>query len=83
VERNRVKRRLREVSRTRLLPTLADAGVAGDVVIRARPEAYAASFEALVRQLERAAREVRRILTRRAEPGSSGGPDVSGSGRVE
>jgi ribonuclease P protein component len=81
VERNRVKRRLREVSRTRLLPTLA--GVAGDVVIRARPEAYAASFEALVRQLERAAREVRRILTRRAEPGSSGGPDVSGSGRVE
>lgn len=66
VDRNRLKRRLREVTRTRLLPTLAttlrDAG--GDVVIRANPGAYDASFDALVRQLERAGRDVARILTR-------------------
>jgi len=43
VDRNRVKRRLREIVRTRVLPELN--GI--DLLIRARPEAYASSFEQL------------------------------------
>ena len=51
VARNLVKRRLREICRTELLPTLRDAGVAVDVLVRARPEAYGASFEELREEL--------------------------------
>ena len=47
--RNRVKRRLRELSRTRILPT----DVAADVVIRIRPEAYRAPFSSLATDVER------------------------------
>jgi ribonuclease P protein component len=47
VERNRLKRRLREVGRRLLLPSLAAADVALDVMLRARPEAYGASFQEL------------------------------------
>ena len=61
VDRNRLKRRLREIARTRLVPALD--GLGGDLVIRVRPEAYGDSFESLARQLERAARDLRRILT--------------------
>ena len=43
VDRNRVKRRLREIVRTGLLPELS--GV--DLLIRAKPEAYGSSFEQL------------------------------------
>jgi ribonuclease P protein component len=43
VERNRVKRRLREIVRTRVLPELN--GI--DLLIRARPEAYGSSFQQL------------------------------------
>lgn len=43
VDRNRLKRRLRELVRTRLLPTAPLV----DVVIRARPEAYGTAFDAL------------------------------------
>ena len=43
VLRNRLKRRLRELVRCELLPLLSQ----GDWVIRAKPEAYNASFEAL------------------------------------
>jgi ribonuclease P protein component len=46
VERNRLKRRLRELARTRLLPALR-AGPTLDLAIRARREAYAARMEAL------------------------------------
>jgi ribonuclease P protein component len=51
VARNRLKRRLRELTRTRLLPVLPPV----DLVIRALPSAYAASFEALAHGIERAA----------------------------
>jgi ribonuclease P protein component len=47
VERNRVKRRLRESLRLELLPHCRDRGVALDVLIRARPPAYDAEFEQL------------------------------------
>jgi RNase P protein component len=44
-----VKRRLRELARTRLLPV----DVAADIVIRIRPEAYHAAFSALAADVER------------------------------
>jgi ribonuclease P protein component len=47
VERNRLKRRLRELGRTVLLPGLGNHGAGLDVLLRARPEAYTASFAAL------------------------------------
>ena len=47
VERNRVKRRLREIGRIEILPRLRSAQRPLDVLLRARPEAYAASFGAL------------------------------------
>ncbi|MFW6193237.1 MAG: ribonuclease P protein component [Gemmatimonadota bacterium] len=47
VERNRVKRRLREVARREWLPTALEAGAAVDVVARAGPGAYGASFAEL------------------------------------
>ena len=43
VDRNRVKRRLREIVRTRLLRDLS--GV--DLLIRAKPQAYGSSFDQL------------------------------------
>jgi len=54
VDRNRLKRRLRELVRTRLLPTLPPC----HVVFRARSEAYDDDFDALARQVERAGREI-------------------------
>ena len=47
VQRNRVKRRLRELGRTVLLPGLGNRGAAMDVLLRARPESYTASFAQL------------------------------------
>jgi ribonuclease P protein component len=47
VERNLVKRRLREVLRKEVLPRLNAAGLSMDVLVRARREAYGASFAAL------------------------------------
>ena len=50
VARNRLKRRLRELSRVHLLP----ADLAADVVLRVRPEAYGATFDELALDVERA-----------------------------
>jgi ribonuclease P protein component len=49
VARNRLKRRLRELARLRLLPT----GLSADIVIRVRPEAYRASFDDLTGDVTR------------------------------
>ncbi len=51
VDRNRVKRRLREVSRRELLPRLREEGICLDLLIRARREAYEASYRQLRREL--------------------------------
>lgn len=59
VARNRLKRRLRELARLRLLPALADAPPA-DVVLRVFPPAYAATFAQLVGEVERAIRQLAR-----------------------
>ena len=52
VERNLLKRRLKEIGRTRVLPALRLAGRSMDVMVRARPEAYDASFAALRDELD-------------------------------
>ena len=57
VARNRLKRRLRELVRLRLLPTLPPIVL----VVRARAEAYGATFEQLARQIERVRRDVARL----------------------
>ncbi len=51
VDRNRVKRRLREVSRRELLPRLREEGFLLDLLIRARKEAYEVSYRQLRREL--------------------------------
>ena len=50
VARNKLKRRLRELARTRLIPSDLPA----DIVVRIRPEAYGASFESLTVDILRA-----------------------------
>lgn len=57
-DRNRVKRRLRELVRLYLLP----AAESIDLVIRTRDEAYAASFEDLQIDLVEAVKRLRRAL---------------------
>lgn len=79
VERNLVKRRLRELTRLRLLPALA-GGAALDVVIRAAPAAYTADYDRLDSDVQRVIRELARLRPRlplplplpAAPPGPSG-----------
>ncbi len=52
VERNRVKRRLREIGRTRVLPRLEEQGLTLDVLVRARREAYDVGFRTLSDELQ-------------------------------
>lgn len=51
VDRNRLKRRLREVLRMDVLPALAGHGMSVDVLVRARREAYRARFADLRAEL--------------------------------
>ena len=61
VDRNRLKRRLRELVRTQLLPGAPPA----DVVLRARREAYDATFAMLAQDVARAASELARAFAPR------------------
>jgi ribonuclease P protein component len=56
VDRNQVKRRLRELARTELLPVLP----AIDVTLRATPKAYDAGFDALREAVQHASRQLRK-----------------------
>lgn len=47
VQRNLLKRRLREIGRTELLPRLRECSLPLDLMVRARAEAYGASYEVL------------------------------------
>lgn len=47
VERNKLKRRLREVLRIEVLPRLIERGVPVDFLVRARREAYNATYDQL------------------------------------
>lgn len=58
VNRNRLKRRLREIARTRLLGALP----AVDLVIRARRDAYAATFAELASEVEAGATRLAALL---------------------
>ena len=54
VDRNRLKRRLREIGRRQILPELDALGVEGDVLIRARRSAYGADFDRLLHDVREA-----------------------------
>jgi len=47
VDRNRLKRRLREIARTEVLPYLRESGRNLDVLVRAKREAYAVGYATL------------------------------------
>ena len=61
MQRNQVKRRLREIVRTTWLSALTEPG---DIVVRALPTAYGAPFRALREQMESLLQALR---TRRSE----------------
>lgn len=71
VARNRLKRRLRELARLRVLPALAALPPA-DVVLRVWPSAYGARFDALAADVERVVRQ----LARGAAAGPTPAPDA-------
>jgi len=54
VDRNRLKRRLREIGRRQVLPVLDAAGVSKDVLIRARRSAYGTDFAGLSSEVQSA-----------------------------
>ena len=57
VERNRLKRRLRELARTLLLPDMPPV----DLVIRTFPESYDAPFATLEREVRRVRDRLRQL----------------------
>lgn len=59
VERNRLKRRLREIMRTHLLGTLP----AVDIVVRALPGSYGADYATLLTELRKSALEIEAPLS--------------------
>ncbi len=63
VARNRLKRRLREIVRRRLLPTLPPI----DLVVRARPEAYGATYDVLEIDLTRGSSRLAGLFARKAD----------------
>lgn len=70
VDRNRVKRRLREIARLELLPLLAEGPSGGsprDVVIRALPAAYRRDQRELAAEVAQAMRRLERTGDRPAE----------------
>jgi ribonuclease P protein component len=53
VERNRLRRRLRELVRIRMLPTFAARNVCVDVLLRTLPRAYEMTFDELAQEIDR------------------------------
>jgi ribonuclease P protein component len=60
VDRNRTKRRLRELARIRLLPLIGRV----DLLLRAKPEAYRSTFDQLARQVDAIASWAAEVVTR-------------------
>jgi ribonuclease P protein component len=60
VSRNRVRRRLRELARLRLLPTLGNV----DLLLRAKPPAYATTFQQLASDVDAISRWVPTVVNR-------------------
>jgi len=63
VARNRLKRRLRELSRRRILPLHLGA----DIVVRARAEAYGATFAELASDVDRVVAQLNRLRSSGSE----------------
>jgi ribonuclease P protein component len=61
VDRNRIRRQLRELARLRLLPALTDT----DLLLRAKPAAYQSNFEQLGKEIEAIASWAVRLEPRR------------------
>lgn len=61
VERNLLKRRLRELLRVELLPMLHATNASLDVVVRASPNAYARSFSELREEMLMAATRLQQM----------------------
>jgi len=76
VERNRLKRRLRELARTRLLPVLPPV----DLVVRTLPEAYGASFAALEREMRTVLERLRTMNLPVSDGAESGAPSAGRTG---
>ncbi len=51
VERNLLRRRIREAGRRVLLPELLSCGANSDVLVRARPEAYGMAYSEVVSEM--------------------------------
>lgn len=58
VDRNRLKRRLREAARLELLPCCWDGEARLDILIQARPQAYDAGFAELANEIKKLAIEL-------------------------
>lgn len=58
VARNKVKRRLREIGRRRVLPALHAADVSMDILLRARRKAYEADYIELAEEVHEALEEL-------------------------
>lgn len=74
VDRNRLKRRLRELVRLHLLPALATCAVPLDVLVRASPSAYGRAVDGLHRELGAALRDLRRLAATLAEARTAEAP---------
>ena len=59
VERNRLRRRLRELVRLKILTEMN----AGDIVVRAFPSAYSSSFDELSKEVDEVTRMLQRTIT--------------------
>ncbi len=60
VDRNRTKRQLRELARTKILPVIGSV----DILLRAKPEAYGAAFKQLSMEIDAIARWAAGIVSR-------------------
>ena len=58
VDRNKLKRRIRESARLELLPRCREQAVALDIMIRAQPRAYEAEFGQLRDEIKEIAEEL-------------------------
>ena len=74
VERNRVKRRLRELTRRELLGTLRQLRPCADVVIRAKREVYDAPMARLQSELTDLGTRIARLLAPTDPPAAGGEP---------
>ncbi len=77
VERNRLKRRLRELLRLEVLPVLQSLPVPLDIVVRVSPLAYTRSYAELAGELHDAGRRLSRMTFVAPLAASSAAPSAA------